>query len=192
MKLTLDTPVKFLTAAGRAPYQDTKWNLPCAGGPAYPMRTYKSQPVMCERGWHYTTLRHWRAWASARCFIIEPSGTIIGPQSDGKYVAQGARLLRELTYWGSVHRYLYETALLKLAKRKGIKLPASFISERFYYTADASKYLSGYNCLPGRHASPIDFAYTTARMLSYINLRKFNYDEAMLSYLQEEFPDDQV
>jgi hypothetical protein len=101
----LDTPIKFLAADGSAPIGRGRWHLPSGDQPGKWMRQYKAQPIMCERGYHYTTPRHAMAHVNQRCFLIEPTGVIIN--SDDKSVAQGARLLIELITWNERTQRLF-------------------------------------------------------------------------------------
>ena len=75
--LTLDTPIKFLRADGSAPIGRGSWHLPQDGQPGAWMRQFKSAPILCARGYHFTTVRHAMEHADARMFLIETAGDVI-------------------------------------------------------------------------------------------------------------------
>jgi len=105
MLLTLDTPIKMLTADGSAPIGIGKWRLPRNDKPGAWMPPITREPVLCERGYHYTTVRHALAHASDRAFLIEVDGIAIHDTT--KSVAQRARLLMEIEAWNERNLRLF-------------------------------------------------------------------------------------
>ena len=89
--ITLDTPIKFLTATGGGAHSKH---------PRYPLGrklTVRGPLVLCEKGYHWTTPRHWREWVDAQCWLVEPSGETM--TAEDKSCSRSLRLITQLSTW---------------------------------------------------------------------------------------------
>jgi hypothetical protein len=89
------TYLKFLRADGTGPYSYKPWSLPTANGPGEWMP--EVPVVLCESGYHATTIEHAREWLHEVAYLVELSGEVV----DGgtKVVAPRARLLSRIETW---------------------------------------------------------------------------------------------
>lgn len=104
-RITLDTPLKFTAPGGVAYAGRGRWHLPQGDQPGKWMHDYKSQPVLCARGYHWCRARDALHHMHAECWLIETRGvTVVG---DDKSVSQGARLLRRVETWNERTQRLF-------------------------------------------------------------------------------------
>jgi len=99
MKLTLDTPVKFLCDNLAAPIGAGSWIV---GDWMVPI---DGDLVPCQNGYHYTTIEHWQQHLSDRMFLITPGDEVIA--DDTKWVCRTAKLTAEVTNWNQRNLSLF-------------------------------------------------------------------------------------
>lgn len=87
--------VKFLNWNCRSKYWNYAWPLPLGEKPG--AWTDKLAGIaLCKWGYHFTDTDHLWTWLGARAFEVSVGAKILGEPGDDKYVAEQARLLREL------------------------------------------------------------------------------------------------
>ena len=99
MKLTLDTPVKFLLHNLAAPIGCGSWIV----GDWMP--PIVGDLVPCENGYHYTTIKHWCQHRSDRMFLIHTGDEVVA--DDTKWVCREAKLTVEITTWNQRNLSLF-------------------------------------------------------------------------------------
>lgn len=86
--------IKFLRADGTAPYSDAKWSLPTSrrAGKWMPRRDV----VVCESGYHATTLATALEWIDATAYLLEYDAEPL--DAGNKVVGARARLVKALPW----------------------------------------------------------------------------------------------
>jgi hypothetical protein len=95
--ITLDTPMKFLSNGGWAPYGTGRWNLPSDNSPGAWMPDIEGHLVMCIRGYHWCYAKDSLSWLNAECYLIETKGFTL--HEHRKSVSRCARLTRRVETW---------------------------------------------------------------------------------------------
>jgi hypothetical protein len=111
--LSLATQVKFLREDWRGEYSGFDYTpyLPRDGQPGLWLPRVYGVIALCRRGYHATTLAHWREWRNVRCAVWEFApleGRLHAPIEDGsKAVGDGGRLVSIVDTWSAQNLRLF-------------------------------------------------------------------------------------
>ena len=101
IKLTLDSPIKFLTAAHLGTHSDYDYRpyLPREDGRPGKWLTVPGTLDPCYRGLHYTSPQYAPRWLHAACWLVEDGAAETRLFHEDKWVTRRLRLVRRLDTW---------------------------------------------------------------------------------------------